>query len=169
LGTISHRGGSAMRQQIVAVATLILAIVAAGLIVNHVSDSRAPLAFCAIAAAIITFFSFVSDLRVSSFQTTLDEGALRRAIAASIVVEYLVLLGMFAFWEGGSETLPPVTQALVTSFTTVVGVVIAFYFGSAAYIEAKTRTRGNSGTTVEPDRGSAAQPGAPADVSTARR
>lgn len=122
-----------------------------------------------IAAASITFFWLVSDMRPALSKITFDEGALRRAIAGSIVVEYLVLVGVVAFWEGGPETLPPITQALITSFTTVVGVVIAFYFGSSAYVEAKTRrTLGGAGTPVGDSKASSAQPTLPADAQAAR-
>lgn len=52
---------------------------------------------------------------------------------------YLVLLGVVAFWHG-DERVPEITQTILGSFTATVGVVIAFFFGSSAYLEARAGT-----------------------------
>jgi len=69
------------------------------------------------------------------------EAALRFAIAGAIVFEYLVMVGIVAFFKEGPDELPLITQAVISNFTAIVGVVIAFYFGASAYIEA-TKRRG---------------------------
>lgn len=61
---------------------------------------------------------------------------IRATIAIAIVVEYMVMVGIAAFFHGwGKDPIPPVTQTLITSFTSVVGVVIAFFFGASAYVQ----------------------------------
>jgi hypothetical protein len=148
-----------MKRQIALVLSLILAIVAAGFYIHtRNTDVRAPLAFCVIAPALITFFWFVSGSRGSPADTLFDDGVLRKATAGSIVVEYLVLVGTFAFWGEGTAPLPPMTALLIPSFTTIVGVVIAFYFGASAYVAARSRTQGGAIKDGGNDKGSPDQP-----------
>lgn len=66
------------------------------------------------------------------------ESALRFAIAGAIVIEYLVLVGIVAFFKEGAEKLPVITQTMLSNFTAVVGIVVASYFGSSAYISKKS-------------------------------
>jgi multisubunit Na+/H+ antiporter MnhC subunit len=130
-----------MKRQNALALAMMLAIFMIGFYL-HTRDNelRAPLAFCVIAAGLITFFSVLSNSTDKGAESPSEDGALRKAIAASVVVEYLVLVGTFAFWGGAQESLAPMTQQLITSFTTVAGVVIAFYFGASAYVEAKRHT-----------------------------
>jgi hypothetical protein len=128
-----------MKRQLALILGLILLIVAGGFYVHtQNTDLRAPLAFGVIAPGLITFFWLLSDPKGSSPDQTLSAGILRKAIASSIVVEYLVLVGTFAFWGGATEALSQLTSTLVNSFTSIVGIVIAFYFGASAYLDAKT-------------------------------
>ena len=67
---------------------------------------------------------------------------IRATIAVSIVLEYMALVGVVAFFHwnqepGDTTYIPQVTQTLVTNFTTVVGVVIAFFFGASAYVQTR--------------------------------
>ena len=159
-----------MKRQAILVLSLILAIVAGGFYIHSRNTNvRAPLAFCVIAAALITFFWFVSPSRVSPTDAAFDEGALRKAIAASIVVGYLVLVGTFALWGERSGPLPEMTVLLIYSFTSIVVVVIAFYFGASAYVEAKSRAQGGERKDRREDKGSAAQPGVPGNGPPAAR
>jgi hypothetical protein len=67
---------------------------------------------------------------------------IRAKIAVSIVVEYMVMVGIVAFFHGwGNDPVPQVTQTLITNFTSIVGVVIAFFFGTSAYIERRDNSR----------------------------
>lgn len=113
---------------------LVLLAIAEGL--SAYLDTDTPLSIAVIAAALIAFAFFISPQQSDEPK---DEGRLRRAIAGAIVVEYLVLVGIVAFFGRGPEQLPPITQSLISSFTTIVGVVIAFYFGSSAYVEGQKR------------------------------
>ncbi len=120
---------------------LILGIVGAALIVTYYRGTQAPLAFSTVAAAVITFFYLMPRPNNTSGDASSGEGLLRRAIAGSIVVQYLVLVGLAAYLQVGAEKLPPITETLITNFTMIVGVVIAFYFGSSAYVQGQ-RQRG---------------------------
>lgn len=61
----------------------------------------------------------------------LGGGEIRTAIASSVVVVYLVLLSFLTFYAGA---IPERTLAIiiVQNFTTVVEIVVIFYFGSKA-------------------------------------
>ena len=88
------------------------------------------------AVAVITFFGLLILERKPGAAGTLNEGAIRRAIAVAFVTVYLVLLGVVAFFQGDWKS-PEVTTTLLGSFTATVGVVVAFFFGSSAYLEAR--------------------------------
>jgi hypothetical protein len=152
--------------QIIGVVSLILTIIAVGLYLHDQYDNwRVPLAFSVIAAALITFFWFVSWKPSRSSGSASEEGVMRRAITASIVVEYLILVGLFVFWKSDATTLPAITQVFVTNFTAVVGIVIAFYFGTSAYVEAKEKSQ--SGAIESVGKEQSAQQGAPGDAQKA--
>ena len=62
-----------------------------------------------------------------------DSIAIRDAIATSVVLVYLVLLSWAIFF--GGSTVAPVAEVMLPSFTSLTGVVVAFYFGSIAVTE----------------------------------
>jgi hypothetical protein len=103
---------------------------------------RAYLTAILFAVSIITFFGF---LRAGTGPNgSLDETVLRTAITVAVVSVYLILVSIVAFWSyerdvdaAAVEELAPLAQTMVNNFTTIVGVVIAFYFTSAAYVEGK--------------------------------
>jgi hypothetical protein len=106
---------------------------------------RADLAFLMFAVAaigIITFFG----LLLLSHRTTgapLEDQGLRLSITVAVITVYLVVVGEAAFWAT-TTTPSPITDTVLTSFTSIVGVVIAFFFGSSAYVEVKKRDEGKS-------------------------
>jgi peptidoglycan biosynthesis protein MviN/MurJ (putative lipid II flippase) len=89
------------------------------------------------AIAVITFFGFLMLERKPGSVGSPNEGAMRRAITVAMVTVYLVLVGVMVFFRGTWES-PEVTQTLLGSFTATIGVVVAFYFGSSAYLEARS-------------------------------
>jgi protein-S-isoprenylcysteine O-methyltransferase Ste14 len=93
--------------------------------------------------------------------------AMRDAIAATVIMLYLVLLSWAVFFSTGVSTTSPatdgsanqepinkVTSELLTSFTSITAVVVAFYFGSVT-IDQVTRHR------QEPGKAAAAQDAPP--------
>jgi hypothetical protein len=62
-------------------------------------------------------------------------GEMRSAMAAAFMVVYFTMLGILMFFYG---KLPEMAPTLIKNFTYLVGVVIAFYFGSTAAVELAT-------------------------------
>lgn len=91
--------------------------------------------------SVLTSGAFVFFLLLNQPSNENSESKLRSAIAGAVVVQYLVLVGTVACFENGPDKLPPITQTLITSFTTIVGIVIAFYFGSSAYVAARRKKK----------------------------
>jgi len=52
-------------------------------------------------------------------------------------------VGIVAYFTKDSVKLPQIAETLIGSFTAVVGVVVAFYFGSSAFIEARKKGQGS--------------------------
>lgn len=122
------------------VAALILAIVGATLVLVFVGGhggSPAPLGFCTVAAGVITFFHFIADPSNKANEAHEKDMRLRAAIASAVIVQYLVMVGLAAYFINDIETLPALTETMISSFTAIVAVVVAFYFGSSAYIDVK--------------------------------
>ena len=95
--------------------------------------SLAFLSFAVPAIGIITFFGTLQECERGN-----DERSIRRAITVATVTMYFVLVGVTAFFRG-KDDMPEVAMSLLGTFTATVGVVVAFYFGSSAYVEAESR------------------------------
>jgi protein-S-isoprenylcysteine O-methyltransferase Ste14 len=74
--------------------------------------------------------------------------AMRDAIAASVVLMYLVLVSYAVFFASGDSS-NPITSQLLTSFTSITGVVVAFYFTSVT-VDQVIRTRRRREPATEP-------------------
>jgi hypothetical protein len=95
------------------------------------------LTFMVVASGITTFVFvlFLEVMRGAREVLPLKGDLLRTPIAAAIVVQYLVLVGIAAFFrptDPAHAQEHPVTGAMVASFTTVVLVIIGFYFGTSS-------------------------------------
>lgn len=90
------------------------------------------LSFAVGVIAIVTFFGALALDVPASRELVGSDLRIRRAIAIAIVTVYLVLVAITAFFQ-----TPAPLEGLLLNFTTTAGVVIAFYFGSSAYVEAK--------------------------------
>lgn len=101
---------------------------------GHTSYFLAPL-FCFI--GVYSFYNFIT-LGISEQDNNLSKKDLRLAITLSSLTLYFVLLGVGAFY--GREEMPAYPRMLITHFTTIIGVIVAFYFGSEAYIAVRTST-----------------------------
>lgn len=88
------------------------------------------LAFAIGANAIVTFFGSLNLEAKRDFSP--GDADIRRAIAIAVVLMYLQLVATFAFFNN-----TPPFDGLLVNFTTTTGVVIAFYFGSSAFIDAR--------------------------------
>jgi asparagine N-glycosylation enzyme membrane subunit Stt3 len=60
------------------------------------------------------------------------------AITISVVTVFFVLVSLVAFFslvpKQDNLEFRPISQAMITSFTAIVGIVIPSYFGASAYI-----------------------------------
>jgi len=88
--------------------------------------------------ALVTFFGLLAASESSGKGWGLNKGSMRGAIAATIVVVYLFVLSMNAFVPY-NKNMPPMMTTMVTSFTTIIAIMIPFYFGASAYVQAQTK------------------------------
>ncbi|MEL4179286.1 hypothetical protein [Roseateles sp. PN1] len=127
------------------VASIILIMIVGSLALVRYLGNPAPLAFCTPAAGVITFFALLTDRRSGLAGAAGDYNErLRQAIAAAVIVQYLVLVGLVAFFINSVEKLPPITETMLSSFTTVTSVVVAFYFGASAFVDSKAKAKADA-------------------------
>ena len=124
----------AMLSRILAIGVAILGI---GMGTGAWFGSVYPPIFAVTSIGMLTFF--ICSTNPSEALPTRRYGTERTAITGSITVMYMALVGFGAFLRmpPGSRELDPLAQSLIVSFTSVVGIVIAFYFGTSAYLESR--------------------------------
>jgi hypothetical protein len=118
---------------IILVATIDMAAFLVGIAGTALAGHRAFLSFAVGTIALVTFFGALTVQVPGVSEVASGESRVRRAIALAIVAVYLVLVATTAFF-----TTPVQLEGLLLNFTTTTGVVIAFYFGSSAYVEAQS-------------------------------
>lgn len=130
-----------MPKRFLILALTIVGIAAAGTLTwNFIFEARGEeghdviLGLTVFAVGIVTFFGFlmIGYSRGAGWQLT--NGGLRTAIAATIVVTYLFLVS-FEIYLVPPEQVSPITQAFIQSFTGIVGITIAFYFGASTALQ----------------------------------
>lgn len=105
-----------------------------------------PPIFAIIATGVLTFYGLLLHAVHHAPDARVQDRHIRSAIAAGLTSMYVVLVGYGVFiikTEG--QVIDPIAQHLITSFSSVVGIVIAFYFGSSAFIESRTSTTRDGG------------------------
>ena len=130
-----------------------LFLVGAGMSAGAWFSSVYPPIFAIVAAGILTFFGLLLFATSNASDVLLDDRVLRLAITSAITTMYLALVGFGVFMRmPKAENTDPLAQSLIVSFSSVVGVVIAFYFGTGAYLEAKTgKQSGQVAKTERPE------------------
>ena len=132
------------RMTILGLAAIDLIVGAAGLFVwSWVFDRHHDviLSFTVFAVAVLTFFGTLSLGKTLGGEWRPSKAGLRNAIAVSVIVTHFLILALYVFLKSPSEQ-SLMTQSLVTNFTTIVGVVIAFYFGTSAYVQVRQLEQG---------------------------
>ncbi len=114
-------------------------IVGLGIYLAEVIGRDSPLSVALACVGISAFLFLLKIKSVDSRSNRLTEATMRFAIAGAIVIEYLVLVAVVAFFRETPEDLHPLTKTLIGNFTTIVGIVIAFYFGSSAYAQSNRK------------------------------
>src|SRR5687767_14220148 len=119
---------------IIIIALCDILIIAAGLIaVSYFGKSPAYFAFSMIALALITFFGFLIMGVRPNENPPISSSVLRMAITVATIALYLSIVGLTIFLRNWSDEIQPLAQNMLSNFTTIVGVVIAFSFTSSAY------------------------------------
>ena len=85
----------------------------------------------AFSVGIVTFFGITEPNRPAKGQQVFKGERLRSAIACTPVISYLFMVS-FTTFVGNSSDVGPVTKGFVESFSSVISVTIAFYFGASA-------------------------------------
>lgn len=120
---------------------LLLLIYAVGLLLANTGAvvHRYGVAPVNLAFAAVVIFSFFTSLRVSSLLGMPLQGAgLRTAIAVSFVLTYLLLVITFGFGNyaqllGTEQTR--LGENVISQFGILVASILAFYFGTSAYVD----------------------------------
>ena len=92
-------------------------------------DGILALTFFAIATT--TFFGLLNAGSSSDSSSELAGGSMRLAIAATIVLTYLFCIGTSVYLMPQGD-VNPITREFIQSFSGIVGVTVAFYFGASA-------------------------------------
>ncbi len=116
---------------------LILAVtIVGGLLLSWKTNHPAFIAMTVALTSIFTFFGVLSLPISGGSSEGITESGLRAAIATALIVQYILLISISAFANGpANERANPISQTLIANFTVVIGIVLAFYFGSSAYVE----------------------------------
>jgi len=133
------------------VLTMVVATVAINVIAvaaMRMMSSNAPLGLAAGLTALVAFIGMLMLAQEPDGPWRLSESAMRTAIASAFIAEYIALVSMVAFSRESGD-LPDVGKTLVTNFTQLVGVVVAFYFGASAYVEGR-RVAAGRGADIGP-------------------
>jgi hypothetical protein len=97
-------------------------------------DTNAPLAVATAAVGVVTFFGMLGAYGEPPPSRDERHDRIRDATAVTFIVVYVVLLGLLAFAKVTmDEQAPEIASTLVTNFTALMTVVIAFYFGATTY------------------------------------
>jgi hypothetical protein len=88
--------------------------------------------------ALTTFFGLLAASEASGRGWGLNKGGMRGAIAATMLVVYFFILSVNAF-QPFQWKMSEMMQTMMTSFTTILGIMIPFYFGASAYVQTHTK------------------------------
>jgi len=111
-----------------------------------VPESDFVVSVTAFSIGVVTFFG-ITDLNRSVEDSRLfREENLRTAIAGSLVVTYLFIV-CFTSFVRSADTAGIVTREFIQSFSQVISVTIAFYFGATAATEIFGKRKGNEQDT----------------------
>jgi ABC-type xylose transport system permease subunit len=139
-----HSAGIGRQAILIRIVALNLLVLGVGIGAGSYFASFFPPIFAITATGILTFFGLLSYALQGKSDSRIEDRDLRVAIAGSITTMYLVLVG-YGVWVESTGTPDPIAQNLMNSFSTVVGTVIAFYFGASAYTETRTANRTRTG------------------------
>lgn len=139
-----------MTNNLVQIALLNLAVVIGGLVFGNFAGggldretgawSGGPIEFSVIYAiitascGIITFFALLADPFAKGKDGIVADKQIRFSITAALIVVFLVYYSITAYWND-VETASTYFKTLLPEFMRMLGIVLAFYFGSSAAVE----------------------------------
>jgi len=100
--------------------------------------------FAIVATGLITFFGILIQNLEAEEDKNVSTQSMRLAITGLVTSSYIALQAYLLFIPENTQ-LAKVSETLLTNFTAVVGTVIAFFFGSTAYIEGRRSDRNGDG------------------------
>jgi hypothetical protein len=116
------------------IAVLDLLAVAIGLALEAWWETLAPVSVAVAAVGVITFFGLV--ILLGGFAEVIAHpGRMRGVLTTAFTSVFFVLLGLLAFYQGGNAS--DLGGHLVTSLSSLMGVIIAFYFAAITYERVK--------------------------------
>jgi hypothetical protein len=115
---------------------LIIGVNALGLYLHKTqSNENGYVEIAILITAVGTFFGSLLLFQPEDNTWSPSSTILRKAIATSVIMVYFNLAVITIFMTGEAGPTLKVADSFVASFTTIVGVVIAFYFGASAIVQ----------------------------------
>jgi hypothetical protein len=93
------------------------------------------LAIISFLLALTTYFGFMAISQSLGKGLESNIGSMRTAIASGVLVLYFFILPVSIFLTF-KNALSEFGQSMVNNFTTTIGIIIPFYFGASAYVQA---------------------------------
>ena len=113
-------------------AAIVVIIVAANITVLYLGATpMIPLMWSIGGMGAITFFGTLILANLLSRSRNLDKGEIRKSITASLLVVYFVLISFIACTDCDVAD-SKYAETIIHSFTGIVGIMVAFYFGTRA-------------------------------------
>jgi hypothetical protein len=148
-----HVGSREGKMTLLRLASILIIIAIAGPLFwsfRLVPESDFVVSVTAFSIGVVTFFG-ITDLNRSAEESRVyREETLRIAIAASLVVTYLFIVCFTSFVKS-AETAGVVTKEFIQSFSQVISVTVAFYFGATAATQIFGKRRHNEQSTKSDD------------------
>ena len=91
------------------------------------------LAVTAIVLGLTTYFGFMAISQSQDKGWAANIGSMRTAITSAILTIYFFILSVSILLQ--PEALGEFGKTMVNTFTTIVGIIIPFYFGASAYTQ----------------------------------
>jgi hypothetical protein len=134
-----------LRKEIYTIGGLNLVIVLLSFTLFAVLINTTILSVMLILVGLVSFFGFIG-LGINENDQELSKEDIRLAIVISLITFYLTAVGTVSMFAR-EINWPVITETMITHFTSIIGVVIAFYFGTEAYLAVYKKSSGESNTT----------------------
>jgi hypothetical protein len=105
---------------------------------KNIPNTGIILAITAMVLASATFFGLLAVSESFGRGWGLNKGGMRGAIASAILILYFFVLSMSMF-QPYKAGMPEQMKSMLDNFTTIIGIMIPFYFGASAYVQARTK------------------------------